>query len=76
LVVAWRVAVHETVSCRIQSESSRYLNIPPHLKYVATLPCELSVQKIAMLKKQLKQTAMEEFASQKVKTGLQQFDIC
>jgi len=28
-----------------------YLNIPPHLKRVATLPCEISVQKIAMLEK-------------------------
>ena len=29
-----------------------YLNIPPHLKSVATLPCEISMfKKIAMLKK-------------------------
>jgi len=29
-----------------------YLNIPPHLNYVATLPCEISMfKKIAMLKK-------------------------
>ena len=32
--------------------TNAYLNIPPHLKYIATLPCEISyVQKIAMLKK-------------------------
>ena len=29
-----------------------YLNIPPHLKRVATLPCKISMfKKIAMLKK-------------------------
>ena len=29
-----------------------YLNIPPHLKYVVTLPCEISMfKKITMLKK-------------------------
>ena len=27
------------------------INIPLHLKYVATLLCEMSVEKIAMLKK-------------------------
>ena len=35
-----------------------YLNMPPRLKCVATLPCELSVFKIPMLKKYLKQTAL------------------
>ena len=39
--------------------TNSYLNIPPHLKSVATLPCEISMfKKIAMLKKYLKQTAM------------------
>jgi len=28
-----------------------YLDIPPHVKYFAALPCEISFQKIAMLKK-------------------------
>jgi len=28
-----------------------YLNIPLHLRHVATLPCEISIQKIAKLKK-------------------------
>jgi len=32
--------------------TNSYLSIPPHLKYVATLPCEISMfKKIAMLKK-------------------------
>ena len=32
--------------------ANSYLNIPPHLKYVATLPSEISMfKKIAMLKK-------------------------
>ena len=28
-----------------------YLDIPPHVKYFAALPCEISFQKIAVLKK-------------------------
>jgi len=32
--------------------TNSYLNIPPHLRHVATLPCEISMfKKIAMLKK-------------------------
>jgi len=42
-----------------------YLNMPPHLKCVATLPCELSVFKIPMLKKYLKQTALKDLATEK-----------
>ena len=39
--------------------ANAYLYIPSHLKYVAALNCEnIYVQKITMLKKQLKQTAM------------------
>jgi len=35
-----------------------HLNIPVHINYVATLPCEISVQKMTVLQKKLKQTAM------------------
>ena len=39
--------------------TNSYLNIPPHLKLVATLPCEISMfHKIAMLKEYVKQTVM------------------
>ena len=30
--------------------SNKFLKIPTHLKYVATLPCEICDQEIAMLK--------------------------
>ena len=38
----------------------RYLKVPPHLKRVATLPCEMVALKNAMTKSWVKRTAAQD----------------
>jgi len=46
-----------------KAAESWLLNIPAHLKPVATLPCEILMLKIAMLKNWMKKAAVQDSAT-------------
>jgi len=60
----WPIYTTFTIRLSRKFVTKTYINTTPHPKRVATLPCEFCVQKIAILKEYVKQTVMQDLATQ------------